>query len=221
MSTFEIENHNYDFKMGQYFGRGWEIFKAKAMPFVGFTFLIIAIAIFLPVILPYPLGSGDPEAGQLGGNVVVNILSPLLNAGFYIVALQIARNRPTAFSDFFRGFKEAIPILLLFIISTVFTVVGFFILVLPGIYLAVSYVLSVPLLLDKNRDFWPAMAPSRKLVGNKWFAFFGFVLVLGLVNIVGALFVGLGLLVTLPWTVCTMTAAYEDIVGLNSVAEAA
>ena len=89
------------------------------------------------------------------------------------------------------------------------------------IYLAISYVLSVPLLLDKNLDFWPAMETSRKLVGKKWFAFFGFVLVLGLVNIVGALCVGLGLLVTLPWTVCTMTAAYEDIVGLNSVAEAA
>ena len=36
-----------------------------------------------------------------------------------------------------------------------------------------------------------------------------------------ALVVGLGLLVTIPWTVCTVTAAYEDIVGLNSVAEAA
>ncbi|MGD1943974.1 MAG: hypothetical protein ACFB0G_21980 [Leptolyngbyaceae cyanobacterium] len=221
MSTFEIKDPDYDFNMSQYFGRGWELFKANALPFVGFTLLTIVIAIVLSAILPYPLGSGDPEAGQVGGNVVVNILSPLLSAGFYIVALQIARNRPTTFGDFFQGFSRVVPILLLSIVSTVFIVIGFFLLVLPGIYLAVSYVLSVPLLLDKSLDFWPAMETSRKLVGKKWFAFFGFVLVLGLVNIVGALLVGLGLLVTIPWTVCTVTAAYEDIVGLNSVAEAA
>ncbi|MDB9528434.1 hypothetical protein PN498_20755 [Oscillatoria sp. CS-180] len=218
MSAFDISNRDYDFKMGQYFSRGWDIFKANALPFIGFTLLIGIIVAVVSLILPYPLGSGNPEAGQIGGNIVGNILSTLLGPGFYIVALQIARNRPTSFSDFFGGFKRALPILLLAIISGVLITLGFILVIIPGIYLAVSYMISLPLLLDKNLDFWPALETSRKVVGKKWFSFFGFALLLGLLNLGGLILVGLGLLITVPLTACAVIAAYEDIVGLNSVA---
>lgn len=220
MSVVDISNRDYDFEMGQYFGRGWEIFKANALPFVGFTFLVVVVSVAISFILPYPLGSGDPNAGQLGGNIVGNILSALLGAGFYLVALQIARRRPTTFSDFFGGFSRAMPILLLYFVSSIFIVLGFILLIIPGIYLAVSYILSIPLLLDKSVDFWSAMENSRKLVGKRWFAFFGFLLLLGLLNIVGAVPLGLGLLVTIPFSICSIVAAYEDIVGLNSAVDA-
>jgi len=40
--------------------------------------------------------------------------------------------------------------------------------------------------------------------------------VLALINIVGALLLGVGVLVTIPLSVCAIAAAYEDIVGLPS-----
>jgi len=43
---------------------------------------------------------------------------------------------------------------------------------------------------------------------------------MGLINIAGLLLIGIGFLVTFPWTICSTVAAYEDIVGLNSVADA-
>jgi hypothetical protein len=220
MSTLNIGDRDYDFKLGQYLGRGWEIFKANALPFIGFTILTGIIFAVLSFILPYPLGTGNPEAGQAGGNIVANILSPLFTAGFYIVALQIARGRPTSFSDFFRGFNRALPVLLLAIVSGILILVGMVLLVLPGIYLAIAYMFSLPLLLDKNLDFWPAMETSRRVITKKWFWFFLFAIVLLLLNVVGVLLLGVGILVTAPWTVCSITAAYEDIVGLNSVADA-
>ena len=42
---------------------------------------------------------------------------------------------------------------------------------------------------------------------------------MGLINIAGLLLIGIGFLVTFPWTICATVAAYEDIVGLNSVAD--
>ena len=220
MSAFDMSNRDYDFRMSQYFGRGLDIFKANALPFIGFTLLIGVGLAIISFMLPYPLGSGNPEEGEVGGNLISNILLTLLMPGFYIVAFQIARNRSTAFGDFFKGFNRALPILLLSIVSSILIGLGFVVLIIPGVYLAISYMLSLPLLIDKNLDFWPAMETSRKIVGKKWFSFFGFSIVLGLINIAGAILIGVGLLFTVPWTFCIITAAYEDIVGLNSVADA-
>lgn len=218
MSAIDINNRDYDFKMSQYFSRGLDIFKANALPFVGFTILVGVILAILSFILPAPLGGNTAERYQIGG-LVPNLLGALLVPGFYIVAFQIARNRPTAFGDFFRGFNRALPILLLSIVSTVLIIAGLVFFLIPGIYLSIAYMLSLPLLLDKNLDFWPAMETSRKIVNKKWFSFFGFSIVLTLINILGTIPLGLGLLFTVPWTLCTISAAYEDIVGLNSVAD--
>lgn len=220
MSAFDISNRDYDFKMSQYFSRGLDIFKANALPFIGFTLLLGVGMAVISFILPYPLGSGNPNEGQIGGNIVGNILLALLVPGFYIVAFQIARNRPTSFGDFFKGFNRALPILLLAIVRGVFILVGLALFIIPGIYLAISYMFDLPLLLDKKLDFWPAMETSRRIVGKRWFSFFGFGIVLALINIAGAIPLGLGLLFTVPWTICCVVAAYEDIVGLNSVADA-
>jgi hypothetical protein len=219
MSAIDTSNRDYDFKMGQYFSRGLDIFKANALPFVGFTILVGLVLGILSFLLPAPLGGNTADQYQFGG-IVPNLLGALLVPGFYLVAFQIARNRPTAFGDFFKGFNRALPILLLSIVSTIIIIIGFALILVPGIYLSVAFMLSLPLLLDKNLDFWPAMAMSRKIVTKKWFSFFGFAIVLTLINIAGGLLLGLGLLFTVPWTMCSIAAAYEDIVGLNSVAEA-
>lgn len=218
MSSFDVSDHDYDFKLGEYIGRGWEIFKSNALPFIGFTLITFVGLGIISALLPAPLGSGNLEDGG-GLGIVSSILLNLLIPGIYIVAFQIARNRPTVFGDFFKGFNRALPILLLAIISGFLVGLASLCLLLPGIYLAVAYMFSLPLLLDKSLDFWPAMETSRKLITKKWFSFFGFALVLGLINIGGLLLIGIGFLVTFPLTICATVAAYEDIVGLNSVAD--
>jgi len=219
MSSFDISDRDYEFKFGQYLSRGWEIFKSNALPFIGFTLLTFIINGLLSALLPFPLGGGNFEDGQGGLGIVSSILLNLLIPGIYIVAFQIARNRPTTFSDFFKGFNRALPILLLAIVSGLLIGIATLCFILPGIYLAIAYMFALPLLLDKNLDFWPAMETSRKLVTKKWFVFFGFSIVMGLINIAGLLLIGIGFLVTFPWTICATVAAYEDIVGLNSVAD--
>jgi hypothetical protein len=53
-------------------------------------------------------------------------------------------------------------------------------------------------------------------VHPRWFSFFAFFLVFVLINLGGALLLGLGLLVTVPFTSCAWVAAYADIFGLQS-----
>jgi uncharacterized membrane protein len=57
------------------------------------------------------------------------------------------------------------------------------------------------------------METSPKLVTRNFFPMFGFLLLLGLINLGGVILCGLGLLITIPLTYCAMTVAYMDIMN--------
>jgi tetratricopeptide (TPR) repeat protein len=63
------------------------------------------------------------------------------------------------------------------------------------------------------------MELSRRTVQPHWFHFFGLVLMIILINLLGALALGLGLLVTIPVSWCALTAAYATMVGFQAGAQ--
>ncbi len=109
-----------------------------------------------------------------------------------------------------------------FSIASVPPVLGILVLVfsllalIPTIYLSTSYIFTVPLIIGKKMQAWSAMEASRKLITKQWWSFFGFSVVLGLINLAGALLCGLGLLLTVPLTICAVAAAYTHIIGSPS-----
>lgn len=250
MSLTNISDRDYTFDIGRYFSRGWTIFKTKALMFSIFTLLLI-ILLLLSSLLPYPLGTGNLDEGEVGGNLISNIILALLLPGFYIFAFNIVRNRAATFGDFFKGLNRALQIFLLSTVRFLLIPIVYLLTLLPfvlvfailitfgfsvtlsslvvflgaiaasllSLYLTISYMFSLPLLLEKRLNIWAAMETSRKIITKKWFAFFGLFLLLGLLNIAGTLPLFIGLLVTLPLTYCILTAAYEDVVGLNAVAD--
>jgi uncharacterized membrane protein len=60
------------------------------------------------------------------------------------------------------------------------------------------------------------METSRKIITKNWFAFFGFAFALFALNLLGALALGVGLLVSVPVTSCAAAIAYKEIIGLYS-----
>ncbi len=84
------------------------------------------------------------------------------------------------------------------------------------IYIGVLYVFSQSLIIDRRLGFWQAMEMSRKVVQKQWFSVFGLVIVIGLLNVLGALALIVGLLVTLPVSYLTLAVAYREIFGLQS-----
>jgi uncharacterized membrane protein len=90
-------------------------------------------------------------------------------------------------------------------------ILGLIIAAIPAIYLNVSWLFSLPLIIDKQLEFWPAMGMSRKMVGKHWWLVFGLVVVCGLLYIVGFLACCVGLLFTMPIVLGAMMYAYECI----------
>jgi hypothetical protein len=136
--------------------------------------------------------------------------------GHFIVSGKLLQGQTPEFRDFFSGFQFFLPLLLLSLIAGLFIGIGTVLLIIPGVYLAVAYLFATYLVVDRRLDFWPAMELSRHTVKPQWFGYFAFMLLLALLNLAGALLLGLGLLVTIPVSFCTVTVAYADLFGLQS-----
>jgi uncharacterized membrane protein len=88
---------------------------------------------------------------------------------------------------------------------------GAVLLIVPIVYLSVAWSFTLPLIMDKRIDFWPAMNLSRRVVNKHWWFWFAFMIVIGLINLGGLLLCCVGILVTFPLTVLALMIAYDDI----------
>ena len=170
-----------------YFKTGWQLFKQYPGGFVGFCLVNVVIHLALHAL---------PRVSWL---VSAGLSAPLFMGNFIVSAKLLQRQTP-AFRDFFSGFQFFWPLFLLSLVVSVFIGIGMILLIIPGVYLAVAYLFASYLVVDRHLDFWPAMELSRGTVNPRWFGYFVFTLLLALLNLAGAVLLGLGLLVTIPWS---------------------
>jgi len=203
----ELTESDYRVEIRDYFERGWALFNQNGGLLVG----------FLGVGVTFQLGLNLLGAARLSTLVDVIVSGPF-QAGWFYFAFANLRGQPANFQTFFEGFRwRRLPSLInVSVFPSVLTAIGFVLLVLPGIYFSVAYLFAMPLVVDHGLKFWPAMETSRQIVSRNWFGLFGLVLAFIAVNFIGLLLLGVGLLVTIPWSFCTLAVAYERIVGLKA-----
>jgi hypothetical protein len=197
----KLVDDGYNFDFNRYISEGFAVFKQYAGGFIGFY----AIAYPVIFIISY--------YGDNVGSAITNVLQIAISAGTLLVINEVFRKNTPQFSKFFEGFKFMLPLLLLGLVSGIFIVIGLVFLIVPGIYLAVSYYFAQYFIIFLGYDFWSAMELSRKIVAKNWWNIFGFVIVLALINVAGFLACGIGILFTAPATLCMSYVAFEDIVG--------
>jgi hypothetical protein len=197
----DIIARGYKVEIGNCLNRGWGLVKTNFGLLVGASFLLFLISLGLGFI---------PILGAIANLV---IYGPLLG-GLYFLYLKRIRGRDASVGDLFAGFSMAfLPLMLAYIVMTVLTGIGILLCLIPGIYLIVAWLFTLPLIIDRRIDFWPAMELSRKVVTKNWWNIFGLGIVLFLVAVAGVLACGIGLLVTIPIATAALMYAYEDIFG--------
>ena len=82
---------------------------------------------------------------------------------------------------------------------------------IPMIYLQTCWAFTLPLIIDKELDFWTAMGVSRKMVSKHWWQVFGVMILIGLLNLAGLCACCVGVLFTLPIGFAALMFAYETI----------
>lgn len=182
---------------------GIEIWKKNIGWYIGYLALVGIISMALSFI---------PFLGSIASPV---IYMPLF-AGIYLVVFKILKNQEIVFNDFFKGFHYFLPLLLSSLVTSVLTVIGFILLIIPGIYLLVAYIFANLIIIDLKIDFWQAMELSRKMVSKNWFSLAFLLLLLAILNAAGFICLIIGLLITVPITMCALAVAYQKIFGIES-----
>ena len=177
---------------GRWISRGWQIVSADLGSFI----LMTAIALALTLV----------------GNFVV---AGPLTAGLFIAVRRRMQESRTDIADVFAGFNQFIDAFLICIISSVFLLIGLALLLFPVLIAAALYLFPFAFMVDRKLSFWDALEASRKLALENLFGYVAFVILLAILNFLGLLLFGVGILVTIPVTVAAVAAAYEDAVGFR------
>ncbi len=174
-----------ELQIGRCLARAWDLFVANFGLLFGATFLAWALG-WLCQFIPFV------------GNLVYWLARGVLYGGLYLVFLNRIRGRPASVADVFAGFSVAFAQLLLVgFLTTLLSGIAFWCcLMLPGLYLLVAWVFSVPLVADRRLEFWSAMELSRKVVTRVWFEVLALLVLAFLPAILMYLFVQVRILYT-------------------------
>ena len=176
-----------------------------------FFAVFVGIGVALFALVP----GGDPPSWrvQLAQQILTALVGAPLTAGLYWIGIQRAVGAPIRAGMIFGQFDKLIPLFLLQIALTLLTMVGFMLLILPGIYLAVAYMLAIPLAAARNLGPWQALETSRRAVGRHWFAAAGLLLALMALNLLGLLALGIGIVWTGPMSIIAYGIFFRTLFG--------
>jgi len=140
---------------------------------------------------------------------ILNILESPLLYGVFLLGIQRSAGIPIHVKTIFQPFSFFFLLIGLTLLVSLFTLAGFLLLVLPGIYLALAYAFSPYLMIKKNMGIWESMETSRKTVTKYWWRYFGLMLLLVLLNIVAAVALLAPLVWTIPMTFIALGEVYN------------
>jgi serine/threonine protein kinase len=219
--TQQVLARDYVLDIGSCLRRGWALVRSDFWPLVGITALVLVL---LSAASSLGAVSRSVEHASLKTSVLGILLGGPLMGGLYLHFLKKIRGERVRVETAFSGFSNSfLHLVLASFVMYVLTMLGILCLILPGIYLFVAWCFTLPLIIDKRLDFWPAMRLSRKTISKHWWKFLGFLLVLGLFNLGGLLLFCVGVFITFPVSLAALMYAYEDIFnppGLPSAAPA-
>lgn len=213
---------DYDFEVGAVLHEAWQKTHGAKGTLVLAWVLYVLVAIGVGIALSL-VGLGSSWADEeefgvsfwLGQLIEVAALTPLV-AGLWVIGIRRGCGAEIRATRVFDYYSKWFPIFVLTLIMYILIAVGLLMLVLPGIYLAIGYGLALPLLVDKSFEPWEALETSRKAVTRHWFRFFGFFIVLFVMNLATVFTLFIGLIWTLPMTQIAMGILYRRVFGVES-----
>ena len=161
-------------------------------------------------------------ASSITGGIGSIILTGPFMFGLYLTFLNAVRTKEDITFDFaFDGFKNFAQALLLGLMQAIFVMLWSFLFVIPGIIKSYSYSMAYYIMADHPEYDWrQCIDESKKLMkGKKWKLF---CLDLSFIGwyIVGALCLGVGMLLVSPYHYMAHTEFYNELVGHKAPEEA-
>jgi len=210
---------DYDFAIGEVLKEAWQKTSGVKGPLWGaifMTFLVMALAIGALAMVAKAL---DLETSGVALGLALQItftvaLYPFM-AGVMMIGIRRSVDLPINWKMAFAYFSYLLPIVVAAFLLTVLTFIGFMLLIIPGIYLSLAYMLAIPLIVDKGMGPWQAMEASRKAIHKHWFKIFGLYFAMGVIYVLSMIPLFLGLIWTMPMFVVVGGILYREVFGVS------
>ncbi len=202
---------------------GWETFKERPWFFVGSTVVIILASVLVD---GFTSGldtviTGSANEPSVVGSLINLALGTLIGMGataFYLAAHDHPDTVDLSALWHPRPFWKYLGASVLLGLAVG---IGLVLLIVPGIIFGLMFMFSTFLVIDRALGPIEALKESNRIThGHKW-RLLGFTVVLLLINLLGAIALLVGLLVTIPVSSLAFTHAYRMLSGSTPPADAA
>lgn len=193
------------FSTGEALSYGWKKLQENVGPL-----LTAALAILAVNVIFWLLGSGF-----LGGlfKLIGWFVSILISMGVIRIALKIVDGKPVETADLFQRADQALPYFIASVIVGIMVGIGFIFLIVPGIYLAITFGFFGYNIVDKEHGIVESIEQSAAITRAQKGDLFGFGVALFLFNLAGAIALGIGLLITVPVSMLALAYVYRKLSG--------
>ena len=210
-----------EFNIQEIITEAWLLVAGSKATIFGIFFLgglVSVISQFVSVFVTAGFSEIFPSAA-VGAGLLIGMVGGALAAPFNTAVVLYAirraiRDPGASFDTLSECFGVFVPIVGVSLLSALLMMAGYVMLIVPGIYLAISYIFAAPLVVEKRMGVWEAMETSRKAVTRCWFRVFGLFLTLGFIGAIGTVFTfGIGLIWILPLFILSIGVAYRNVFG--------
>jgi len=188
---------------------GWDTMKAN----LGY-FIVLLIVAFLIERLPGMLGNFARRDFPVISLILFLsgwILSFVVQMGLMKISLKFCDGIKGKLDDLLSSFNILLPFVAASILYGLIVFAGFILLVVPGIVWGVRFSLYPYFIVDRNMGPVQALkASAQATTGEKWHLFL-FGILLGLINLAGALCFFIGLFATIPTSLVAYAHTYRQL----------
>lgn len=153
------------------------------------------------------------------------VVQSLLELGAMAVALKLLDGQPTKFSDVFSQHPQLLQFLIATIVGGVAVVAGLIVFIIPGIYIALRLSQAGFMIVDRKGSGIEALKQSWAVTRGHTLQLLFLSITLAILNVIGALLLFIGLLITIPISTVAAAFVYRKIASavpmLQPVAPAA
>ncbi|MEZ4462058.1 MAG: hypothetical protein R3E66_20530 [bacterium] len=183
--------------------------------------LAIVTGLVMGVVVTVLTKAGDPGSGmmtlvtvlqvivQLFTTAIITVISAVLMGGYNIMWLRIVRGEEVSFNNIMEVKPFVIPPVLTTILMQVAIFFGYLALIVPGVILAFGLCMTQIVVVDKNLKLVDALKGSWAITNGHKMSIFIFGILATVINVIGMIPCGLGMLVTIPMSLGALIQMYD------------
>jgi uncharacterized membrane protein len=206
-------------------GRFWQALLCIAVIILASSFVSFSInGLLTGTTSAEAMASIHPIAQILQMLFSIFLVTPLF-AGLIMLAIKNMTGTAAPFTSIFHYIKYWKELWIYPVIMTILSLIKDLfldydsiqlIVLLITLALTVTYLMFIPLVVEKKLHAWDALETSRKTITPQWFRVLWFVIIIGLILVGSALTLGIALIWTLPWIYNAIAILYRHFYGIQT-----